>query len=102
MKADPKVKLSIVSQHKVKGTSRKYSALTTSGKHRCNLSAHARVLSLIEGKWRILKELCCFGFQEDKRCFFFPDCSLIIWKRQQRVLCFWRPRIIAVNQLQTP
>ena len=66
----------------------------TSNKHRCNLSAHAHVLSLIEGKWRILKELCCFGFQEDKRCFFFFDCSLIIWKRQQRVLCFRRPRII--------
>ena len=71
-------------------------------KHRCNLSAHARVLSLIEGKWRILKELCCFGFQEDKRCFFFSDCSLIILKRQQRVISFWRTRIISVNRLQTP
>ena len=70
--------------------------------HRCNLSAHARVLSLIEGKWRILKELCCFGFQEDKRCLFSSDCSLIIWKRQRRVVCFWRPRIISVNRLQTP
>ena len=71
-------------------------------KHRCNLSAHARVLSLIEGKWRILKELCCLGFQEDKRCLFFSDCSLIIWKRQRRVVCFWRLRIISVNRLQTP
>ena len=45
-------------------------------KHRCNLSAHARDLSLIEGKWRILKELCCFGFQEDKRFSFFPIAHL--------------------------
>ena len=42
--------------------------------HRCNLSAHARVLSLIEGKWRILKALRSFGFQEDQQCFCYSDC----------------------------
>ena len=46
----------------------------TPRQHRCNLSAHARVLSLIEGKWRILKELCSFGFQEDQQCFCYSDC----------------------------
>ena len=45
-----------------------------SNEHRCNLSAHARVLSLIEGKWRILKALCSFGFQEDQQCFCNSDC----------------------------
>ena len=55
--------------------SRKY-LVTIPTEHRCNLSAHARVLSLIEGKWRILKELCCFGFQEDKRCYSFPIAHL--------------------------
>ena len=65
------------------------------------MSAHARVLSFIEGKW-ILKESYCFGFQEDKQCFSRSDCQLIIWNGQWRVLFFWRPRIISVNRLQIP
>ena len=71
------------------------------GEHRRHLSAHACVLSLIEGKWRILKELCCFGFQEDKRCFF----SRLLTYHMETTpegLIFWRPRIIPVNRLQTP
>ena len=51
-------------------------------KHRCNLSAH--VLSLIQGKWRILRELCRFGFQEDKRCLFLSRNAYLL-----KVPCFY-------------
>ena len=54
--------------------------ISTFYKHRCNLSAHARVLVFMMQNGGFRRNYDVLDFNEIHQCFFYSDFSSIIWK----------------------